>query len=193
MPFNECYLPLIRMAFPQAPIIHLVRHPLDVVVSMFANKLNHGFYCAYSPEGIVHHLLAVHEHYRRQMTSGEIVVQYERLVGDPEAQTRRLLQAAGLSFEDACLTPQKQNVYSATPSYAAVGDAINTRAVNPSSTTPTNSKSTWSRRNSCWTPTPIAQTSGVDSARQSRNPGNPNGNHAIVRFCGFWMLRLRAA
>ena len=133
MPFNECYLPLIRMAFPKAPIIHLVRHPLDVVVSMFANKLNHGFYCAYSLEGIVHHLLAVHElheHYRRQMTSGEIVVQYERLVSDPEAQTRRLLAAAGLAFEDACLTPQKKSVYSPTPSYAAVGDVINTRAVN---------------------------------------------------------------
>ena len=133
MPFNECYLPLIRMAFPEAPVIHLVRHPLDIVVSMFANKLNHGFYCAYSVEDIVHHLLAVHElheHYRRQMTTGEIVVQYERLVGDPEAETRHLLQAAGLPFEEACLTPQAKSTYSPTPSYAAVGEAINTSAVN---------------------------------------------------------------
>lgn len=133
MPFNECYLPLMRMAFPEAPIIHLVRHPLDVVVSMFANKLNHGFFCAYSVEDIVHHLLAVHElheHYRRQMTTGEIVVQYERLVSQPEAEIRRLLEAAGLAFEDACLTPQEKSTYSPTPSYAAVGEAINTRAVN---------------------------------------------------------------
>ncbi len=133
MPFNECYLPLIRMAFPEAPIVHLVRHPLDIVVSMFANKLNHGFYCAYSVEDIVHHLLAVHdlhEHYRRQMTTGEIVVQYEHLVSQPEAEIRRLLETAGLAFEDACLTPQEKSTYSPTPSYAAVGEAINTRAVN---------------------------------------------------------------
>jgi len=133
MPFNECYLPLIRMAFPESPIIHLVRHPLDIVVSMFANKLNHGFYCAYSLEDIVHHLLAVHalhQHYRRQMTTAEIVVQYERLVSSPEPETRRLLEAAGLPFEAACLEPQQKTSYSPTPSYAAVGEAINTRAVN---------------------------------------------------------------
>ena len=100
---------------------------------MFANKLNHGFYCAYSVKDIVHHLLAVHElheHYRRQMTTGEIVVQYERLVSEPEAETRRLLEAAGLPFEDDCLMPQEKSTYSPTPSYAAVGEAINTRAVN---------------------------------------------------------------
>ena len=133
MPFNECYLPLIRMAFPESPVIHLVRHPLDIVVSMFANKLNHGFYCAYSVGDIAHHLLAVHElheHYRQQMTTAEVVVQYERLVSDPEPQTRRLLEALGLPFEDACLAPQQKSSYSPTPSYAAVGEAINTKAVN---------------------------------------------------------------
>ncbi len=132
MPFNECYLPLIRMAFPESPIIHLVRHPLDIVVSMFANKLNHGFYCAYAVQDIVHHLLAVHEvheHYRAQMATAEVIVQYERLVAEPEPETRRLLEALGLPFEDACLKPQEKTAYSPTPSYAAVDEAINTKAV----------------------------------------------------------------
>ncbi|MEM8816326.1 MAG: sulfotransferase [Pseudomonadota bacterium] len=133
MPFNECYLPVIRMAFPEAAIVHLVRHPLDIVVSMFANKLNHGFYCAYSVADIVHHLLAVHklhEHYRGQLATGETVVRYESLVSEPEAETRRLLAAVGLPFEQACLAPQDSGNYSPTPSYAAVGVAINTKAVN---------------------------------------------------------------
>ena len=32
---------------PEAPIIHLIRHPLDVVLLVFSNHLTHGFYCAY--------------------------------------------------------------------------------------------------------------------------------------------------
>ena len=33
----------------------------------------------------------------------------------------------------------------------------------------------------------------LDSATGARNPGTWNCNHAVVRFGGFWMLRLRAA
>jgi hypothetical protein len=36
MPFNELYFPLLRMAFPRAPIIRVVRYPL-VCVSMMAH------------------------------------------------------------------------------------------------------------------------------------------------------------
>ena len=47
MPLNETHLGLIHLIFPKAPIIHLIRHPLDVVLSVFSNHLTHGFYCAY--------------------------------------------------------------------------------------------------------------------------------------------------
>ena len=47
MPLNETHLGLIGLIFPQAPIIHLLRHPLDVMLSVFSNHLTHGFYCAY--------------------------------------------------------------------------------------------------------------------------------------------------
>jgi Flp pilus assembly protein TadD len=32
MPFNEMYLPLIRMAFPDCPVVHVARHRLDVAL-----------------------------------------------------------------------------------------------------------------------------------------------------------------
>ena len=47
MPLNETHLGLIALMFPEAPIIHVLRHPLDVVLSVFSNHLTHGFYCAY--------------------------------------------------------------------------------------------------------------------------------------------------
>ena len=35
------------LLFPEAPIVHVVRHPFDVALSVFLNHLTHGFYCAY--------------------------------------------------------------------------------------------------------------------------------------------------
>ena len=52
MPFNEIYLPLIKMAFPNAKIVRVVRHPLDVCVSMLSNNMTHGFHCGYRIEDI---------------------------------------------------------------------------------------------------------------------------------------------
>ena len=60
MPLNETHLGLIGLIFPQAPIIHILRHPLDVVLSVFSNHLTHGFYCAYDLTSIARHYVLVH-------------------------------------------------------------------------------------------------------------------------------------
>ncbi|MDB5402599.1 MAG: pilus assembly protein [Rhodopila sp.] len=44
MPLNETHLGLIALLFPQAPLILVLRHPLDVVLSVFSNHLTHGFF-----------------------------------------------------------------------------------------------------------------------------------------------------
>src|SRR5262249_38241661 len=41
MPLNETHLGLIALLFPRAPLIHVVRHPLDIVLSVFSNSLTH--------------------------------------------------------------------------------------------------------------------------------------------------------
>ena len=46
MPLNETHLGLIALLFPEAPLIHVMRHPLDIMVSAFSNAFTHGFYCA---------------------------------------------------------------------------------------------------------------------------------------------------
>ena len=132
MPFNEMYLPLIRIAFPASPVIHLQRHPLDVAVSMLGNKLNHGFFCAYDIHDIAHHLTAVatlHRAYRKAFDSGETVLRYEDLVGDPEAALRDLLASLGLAFETQCLEFHRQSRYSPTPSYEDVNRQVTAAAV----------------------------------------------------------------
>ena len=128
MPFNEMYLPLLRMAFPQAKIVHVVRHPLDVCVSMMANPMTHGFNCGYRIEDITHHLAALFdllEHYRSQMDLGEHVLRYESLVADQNTQTRKLLDYLGLPFEQACLSFHRN-----PRSAPTVTEKLNDRSIN---------------------------------------------------------------
>jgi tetratricopeptide (TPR) repeat protein len=132
MPFNEIHLPLLRMAFPQAKIVRVVRHPLDVCVSMLANNMTHGFGCAYRIEDIARHLAAVHEllaHYRRELDPGEHVLCYESLIADQTGETARLLEYLGLPFEDACLRFHENRRYAPTPSYAQVAEQLSDRSI----------------------------------------------------------------
>jgi tetratricopeptide (TPR) repeat protein len=132
MPFNEIYLPLIKMAFPNAKIVRVVRHPLDVCVSMLSNNMTHGFHCGYRIEDISNHLAAVHdlvEHYGKELELNELVLRYETLVADQEGQTRKLLDYLGLPFEAACLQFYANRRYAPTPSYAQVTEKLNDRSI----------------------------------------------------------------
>jgi tetratricopeptide (TPR) repeat protein len=132
MPFNEVWLPLLRMAFPHAKIVHVTRNPLDVCVSMMANHFTHGFNCGYRIEDIVHHLMAVSdlvEHYRAELGFADFTLKYETLVASQEVETRRLLEHIGLPFDQACIDFHENRRYAPTPSYAQVTQKMNDRSV----------------------------------------------------------------
>lgn len=133
MPFNEIWLPLVRMAFPHAKIVRVVRHPLDVCVSMLSNHLTHGFNCGYRIEDIVHQLAAVFDlvgHYDRELDHAHLTLRYEAFVRDPVAETQRLLDHLELPFEPACLAFHRNRRYAPTPSYAQVTEELNDRSIN---------------------------------------------------------------
>jgi hypothetical protein len=132
MPFNEIWLPLIRMAFPHAPVVCLVRHPLDVCVSMMSHQLNHGFHCGYRLEDTAHYLAAVHglhEHYRRELEPREFILRYESLVANPRRTVAGLLEHVGLPFDEACLRFHERRAYAPTPSYAQVTEPFTDRSI----------------------------------------------------------------
>jgi Tfp pilus assembly protein PilF len=132
MPFNEVWLPLIRIAFPHAPVVSLVRHPLDVCVSMMSHQLNHGFHCGYRLEDTAHYLAAVHrlhEHYRRELEPREFILRYESLVANPRRIVTGLLEHLGLPFDEACLRFHERRAYSPTPSYAQVTEPFTDRSI----------------------------------------------------------------
>ncbi len=127
MPLNETHLGLIGLIFPAAPIIHVLRHPLDVVLSVFSNHMTHGFYCAQELETAARHyvlILGLVEHYRREMALRYLAVRYEDIVADQEANIRGILGFIGLPFDERCLKFHENRRYARTASYAQVTERL---------------------------------------------------------------------
>jgi tetratricopeptide (TPR) repeat protein len=127
MPLNETHLGLIALMFPASPLIHVVRHPLDVVLSVFANNLTHGFYCGYSLESAAEHYrltMELVEHYRAEMTLRYLPVRYEDIVDNQEASVRRMLDFIGEPFDARCLDFHQNRRYARTASYAQVTEPL---------------------------------------------------------------------
>jgi tetratricopeptide (TPR) repeat protein len=127
MPLNETHLGLIALIFPRAPLIHVLRHPLDVVLSVFSNHLTHGFYCSYALETAARHYLRVMElveHYRSEMTLHYLPVRYEDVVDEQEASVQRILDFIDVPFDRACLDFQENRRYARTASYAQVTEPL---------------------------------------------------------------------
>jgi hypothetical protein len=131
MPLNEMHLGLISLIFPQAPMIHVVRHPLDIVMSVFSNSLTHGFQCAFALETAALHYrrtIELVEHYRAELMLHYLPVHYEDIVGDQEVSVRRMLDFIGETFDPACLSFHENRRYARTASYAQVSQRLYDRS-----------------------------------------------------------------
>jgi Tfp pilus assembly protein PilF len=131
MPLNEVYLPLIRLAFPDAPLIAVSRDPRDVIVSAMQHDMTHGFHCTYRPEDAAHHLAAVSsltENYRAAGIA-PYRFRYESFVADQESETDRLMAFLGLDAEPAQQAFHQSRRHAPTPSYAQVRERLHGRAI----------------------------------------------------------------
>lgn len=132
MPLNEVHLGFIALLFPASPLIHVIRHPLDVMVSAISNLFTHGFYCGHSLETAARHYVRVMElveHYRAEMSLKYLPLRYEDMVAGQEAAVRTLLGFVGLEWEEGCLAFHENRRYARTASYAQVTEKLYDRSV----------------------------------------------------------------
>ena len=112
-PGNYAYLGLIASLFPNARIVHCRRDPLDTCLSIyFRNFARDANAWAYDLESIADVYLeyrALMDHWRARLPLGIHEIDYETLVREPEAETRRLLEFLDLPFDERCLDFQKQS------------------------------------------------------------------------------------
>jgi Flp pilus assembly protein TadD len=127
MPLNETHLGLIALLFPQSPLVHVIRHPLDVMVSAFSHHFTHGFNCASALDTAATHYVRVMDlidHYRSEMALRYLPVRYEDMVTDQEATVRYVLEFVGERFDARCLRFHENQRYARTASYAQVTERL---------------------------------------------------------------------
>jgi tetratricopeptide (TPR) repeat protein len=110
-PFNFEFLGQLRLLLPDARIIHCRRRPIDTALSIFFMNFASSHSYAWDRGDVVfayRQYERLMDHWRRVLPSDRFTeVQYETLVADREAETRRLIAFCGLDWDDACLAPER--------------------------------------------------------------------------------------
>jgi tetratricopeptide (TPR) repeat protein len=127
LPGNYFYLGFISILFPNATIIHAMRHPLDVCLSCyFQNFTQLGWANDFKA------IAAMYRSYReaiaywkRVLPEGKILdVQYERLIEDQPNEGRRMIEHCGLEWDSSMLQFHRQERVVKTASFWQVRQPI---------------------------------------------------------------------
>lgn len=104
---NFLYLGLLATILPGAHVIHIRRHPLDTCLSCFSTCFSGGVPYANDLGTLARYYSAYYAlmlHWKATLAHGSILeVEYESLIMDPEAQTRRVFEYCGLEWNSSCL------------------------------------------------------------------------------------------
>jgi len=127
-PANSMIVGLLHLAYPNARIIHTVRHPVDTALSIWMTLMQTAapFVCDRD------HIVFAYREYQRLADHWRSVispdryleVQYEDLVLDREQVTRQMVEFCDLEWEDACLYPENNLRAVKTPSFWQVRQPV---------------------------------------------------------------------
>ncbi len=128
-PLNYRSIGLIRLLFPDSPIICTQRSPMDVGLSVFRHKFSKNWPCAHSL-GDIGHFYGVHarlvELWKSRYPGAIHIVDHSDLIKDPQAEIRRVLAFAKLTEQPECFTPHKTKRPVATFSSVQVRQPLST-------------------------------------------------------------------
>jgi Flp pilus assembly protein TadD len=97
-PANAWHLGLIKLLYPEAPIIHVIRHPFDLMLSNLAQERRLEGNCGVSMVALAKHYeltMSMIRHFRGQLTLRYLPVRYEQLVTDPKGTLAHVLNFCG--------------------------------------------------------------------------------------------------
>lgn len=127
-PFNSERLAMIHLMFPESPIIHVIRHPLDTCLSAFFTSFQRRHWYSLNLEDTAMYfkeIIGLVEHYKAQIADLKYLsVKYEDLVENPEPQVRRMLEFIGEPYDACCLDFHKSKRVARTASYAQVNQKL---------------------------------------------------------------------
>jgi tetratricopeptide (TPR) repeat protein len=133
MPFNFLWAGLIHLALPNATIIHCRRAAIDTALSIHQTHFQMSLaFPTGGPELVAYFrsYQRLTEHWRSVLPSDRYIeIDYEALTRSPESVIPQLVASAGLSWDDACLSPQDNPRAVKTPSKWQTRQPINRQSV----------------------------------------------------------------
>ncbi|MEZ0326787.1 MAG: sulfotransferase [Fimbriimonas sp.] len=133
LPHNYVMLGLILAAFPNARVIHVSRNPLDNCLSIYTTAYNRAPEFTLRRASIVfsyREYQRMMEHWRKVLPQDRLLeVTYEDLIADREENTRRMVEFAGLTWDEACLHHEQNTRNVNTPSVWQVRQPIYSTSV----------------------------------------------------------------
>ena len=123
MPHNFLYIGFIRMLLPECKIIHCLRDPLDVCLSIYFHNFNQNHPYSDKLDNLGHY----YNQYRKLMKNWHALydkvildISYEEVLAHPEQNIKTILSHIDLEWEDNCLNFHKSERTVSTPSYEQV-------------------------------------------------------------------------
>jgi tetratricopeptide (TPR) repeat protein len=132
LPNNFSFVGFAHLILPNAKIINARRHPLDSILGNYKQLFGTGQNFTYDMTELALYYRQYHEtmkHWHRVLPGKVLDVHYEEMVGDFEAQVRRILAHCGLAFEEACLRFHESERPVRTASSEQVRQPLYTRAL----------------------------------------------------------------
>lgn len=123
LPLNMMRIGLIRLLFPEAKIIHVLRHPLDAVLSAYFTPFLFRNEWSMRLLDTAQMFAQTWQHIEEMRTLpglGFTRVRYEDLIAAPEATLKQVLGVLDLPWKAACLDFHKSARVARTASYAQV-------------------------------------------------------------------------
>jgi len=133
LPGNFLLIGLIRLALPNAKVIHCRRDPADTGMSMFRTPFaGSNLPYSYDLSEIGHYYRLYQQimaHWHAVLPGFVYDIQYETLVSNQEDETRRLLAHCGLDWDERCLDFTKAQRPVHTASWAQVREPMFDRSI----------------------------------------------------------------
>ncbi|HEB60285.1 MAG TPA: sulfotransferase family protein [Phycisphaeraceae bacterium] len=132
MPGNIFQLGLLTLLFPEAHVIHCLRHPLDTCLSCYMEDFGrrNPFSRSLSSLAVYYRQYdRISRHWKDLPTLAVHEVKYEELVGDLRGETEKLLDFLDLPMDEACLEFHRTDRVADTLSYDQVRQPLYSRSV----------------------------------------------------------------
>ena len=132
LPFNYTLVGLIHRALPQAPIVHMVRDPMDVCFSNYKALFGESYPYSYQMDALATHYIRYRElmHHWHEVLPGTVLdVSYRELVQNPEETLAAVFAHCGLRPVSGCSDLTRNTTAVNTLSSAQVREQIHTRTL----------------------------------------------------------------